>query len=100
MDIYYLKDHMFEEVCGAKEYIQQAMDLKDVNGTWSKMFFDMGKTEMDHASALYKMLDEHYKQINTKPELAGYMEPFKREIDESYMKKVGAVKYMIDMYLR
>lgn len=100
MDIYYLKDHMYEELDGAEDYICQALDLKDVNSEWSKYFYDMGKTEMDHASMLYKMLGQHYDTINTKPELEEYMRPFKTEIDKCYMKKVGGLKYMMDTYLR
>lgn len=100
MDIYYLKEHMCEEFDGAKDYLKQALNLKNTNADWSKNFYEMGKTELDHAMSLYKMIDQHYKELNIKPELIEYMQPFKDEIDEAYMQKSGATKVMMDTYLR
>lgn len=100
MDIYYLKDHMCEELDGSKEYLKQALNLKGVNNDWSKNFYDMGKAELDHAALLYKMLDQHYKEINLKPDLSNYMQPFKNEIDEKYVVKSGAARALMDMYTK
>lgn len=100
MDIYYLKDHMFEEFDGAKEYLKQAISLKNVNNEWSKMFYEMGKAELDHATMFYKMLDQHYRQISIKPDLASYMEPFKNDIDECYIEKAGRIKYLMETYTK
>lgn len=100
MDIYYLKDHMCEELDGAKEYLKQASNLKGVNNDWSKNFYDMGKMELEHAAMLYKMLDQHYRELDSKPELSGYMQPFKDEIDEKYMEKAGAARALMDVYSR
>ena len=65
MDIYYLKEHMFDELNGAKEYYKQALDFKGINQTWSKQFYDMANMEMAHAKTLYGMFMEHYKEISS-----------------------------------
>jgi rubrerythrin len=89
---------MFEELSGAKDYLRQAMSLKDTAPEWAKTFNEMASTEMDHSRTLYRMFNEHYKQINTNPDLSSYMEPFKQSVDEAYIEKVGMIKYMQDVY--
>ena len=100
MDIYYLKDHMFEEFDDAKEYMYHAENLKGVNNEWSKYFYDMAKAEVDHATNFYKMFDQHYKSLDTKPELSAYMEPFKLDMDKCYMEKMSKIRYMMETYSR
>ena len=100
MDIYYLKEHMCEEFEGAEDYLKQALNLREVNAEWSKNFYDMGKVELDHAMNLYKMLNQHYRELDADPSLSGYMRPFKDEIDDSYMEKSGAVRAMMETYTR
>ena len=55
----YLKDHIIEEISGAIEYMQKAVEHK---GTMcGETFMQMAKMETDHASALYKMFQKHEK---------------------------------------
>ena len=100
MDIYYLKDHMFEEVSGAKDYMRKAIYLKQKHPDRSKQFYDMANMELEHARALYKMFCEDYKQINSDPALEAYMEPFKKSADDCFMEKIGTVKYMQETYTK
>lgn len=98
MDIYYLKEHMIEELDGAKEYLTQACKLKETKPDWAKSFYEMGIAEIDHSRTLNKMFNEHFKSINTNPDLSEYMEPFRDRADEAYIKMTGEVRYMQDKY--
>lgn len=98
MDIYYLKEHMFDELNGAKEYYKQASCLKKNNPAWSKQFYDMANMEMAHAKNLYNMFVEHYNEINTDPTLEKYMRPFEESVTDAFMDKMGAVKSMQEKY--
>ena len=98
MDIYYLKEHMCEELDGAKDYLMQSAKLKSAKPEWSKTFYEMANTEVEHSKALYKMFNEHFKEINTNMDLAQYMDPFKESADMEYMEKMGTIKYMMETY--
>lgn len=98
MNIYYLKDHLYEELNGAQDYLKKAMHIKEKMPKWSKTFYDMAQTEMEHATNLYKMFCEYYDQINNDPKLEEYMVPFKDSIDEAFIERVGAFKYMQELY--
>ena len=89
---------MFDEINGAKDYMRQASNVKAKNQDWAKTFYDMANAEMDHARNLYRMFNEHYKQLNTDPVLEDYMKPFKESVDDAFMEKIGVVKYMQEMY--
>ena len=99
MDAYYFKDHIIEELDGAKEYIVRAQECKsDGCDSWAKMFVDMSAKELDHAANLFKMFNEYYKQFDSEPKLKEYMEPFRKELTEDYMRYSAEIKYMHEMY--
>ena len=98
MDIYYLKEHMFEEIHDARDYLKQAMKCKEKGSEWGKTFYDMAAAELEHSRNFYKMFSEHYKKINTNPDLEEYMEPFKDMAIAAYLKDAGEVRYMQDLY--
>ena len=98
MDIYYLKEHLCEELDGAKDYLKKAINLKMDKPDWARSFYDMSNAEFEHAKNIYRILNEYYREIDVKPELKDYMEPFKNSIDEHYMECVGMIKYMQESY--
>lgn len=89
---------MIEELDGAKEYFKEACKLKEERPDWAKSFYEMGNAELDHSRALNKMFNEHFKSLNTKPELVEYMEPFKDMADEVYIQKMGEIRYIQDKF--
>lgn len=94
MDIYYLKDHICEELDGSEEYLKKAIKLKDESLEWSKTFYDMSLMEAEHAKNLYRMFCDAYKKVNTDPTLEVYMEPFRDSVVDTYLERMGALKYM------
>lgn len=98
MDIYYLKDHICEELDGAHDYLMQAMHTKDEHPEWAKTLYDMSSMELEHARSLYKMFTDYFKQINTDPKLEAYMTPFRDDVERKFTERVGAIKYMQEMY--
>jgi hypothetical protein len=55
----YLKDHIIDEINGAIEYMQKAVENK--GAMCGETFMQMAKMETEHASALYKMFQKHEK---------------------------------------
>lgn len=98
MDAYYFKEHISEELEGAEHYIEMAMECKADGLSWSKTFAEMSKTELEHAANLFTMFTEYYRQFDDKPDLISYMEPFRNQIVDDYMKRSSEVKYMHEMY--
>lgn len=98
MDIYYLKDHICEELDGAQDYLMKALNIKEDHPEWAKSFYEMSNMELEHARSLYKMFMEYFKQINTDPTLESYMTPFRDNVMKKFTERVGAIKYMQEMY--
>lgn len=57
----YLKDHIMEEINGANEYMQKAVEHKGTS--CGEMFKTMAKMETEHANALYNMFRKQEKPI-------------------------------------
>lgn len=55
--IKYLRDHIKEEINGAKDYYTKAVELKAQHPEWAMKFFKMGEMEIEHASCLTKMFN-------------------------------------------
>ena len=89
---------MFEELHDAQEYLEKAMKLKNDGSNWYKYFYDMGNTEVEHAKRFYAMLNEHYQDLQTTPDLVAYMEPFKDSIDSWYLDEMTKIKILQDMF--
>ena len=66
MTISYFKDQIHEELEGAKEYIEKAIEAKVSNPTWSKTFASMADMEATHAANLMKMLECSIKEMKGK----------------------------------
>ena len=98
MDAYYFKEHIFEELDGAKEYIVRAQECKADGIEWARTFADMSAKELEHAASLFKMFNDYYKQFDDEPDLRRYMEPFRNELVEDYMRYSSQIKYMHEMF--
>ena len=57
----YLKDHILEEISGANEYMQKAVEHKGT--VCGEKFNAMAKMETEHANTLYAMFREQEKPI-------------------------------------
>ena len=101
MDFDYLKEHICEELDGAKEYASRAIELKPMAANWSKMLIEMAAAELNHANYLHKMLVEYYQKISaTYSEVPDYIEESYKETCRCYTSNAAEAKYMIDMYAK
>lgn len=99
MDFEYLKDHICEELEGAKDYAMRAIELKPMAATWAKMLIEMATAELNHAAYLHKMLVEYYQKIAaTYTEVPDYIETSYQETCRCYTSNAAEAKYIIDMY--
>jgi len=89
--IEYLKEHIIEELDGAEDYWEKALENKGNNH--SHIFQRMAEMELEHANALTKMLN----QIKDNPEdhSAAY-----KEILEAYTDKMGKVEAIKKLYYK
>ena len=100
MDLCYFKDHICEELDGAKDYIKQAMEIKAMNPTWTKTLTQMSAEELGHAANLYSMFMEYYNIIEKSygvENVPEYITEMKEEVSEMYTKKSAKVRYLHDM---
>lgn len=51
----YLKEHIKEEIAGAKDYLTKAIELKAKHPEWAAKFFKMAEMEIEHANCMTKM---------------------------------------------
>lgn len=58
MTLRYFKDQIHEELQGAREYIDKAIEVKPTHPKWSMCFSKMADMEADHAGNLMRMLEE------------------------------------------
>jgi hypothetical protein len=91
----YLRDHIKEEIGGAKEYFTKAVEMKAKNPEWAMKFYKMGETEIDHATCLTKMLDKT-KKPETMTDLE-YSEVQKSVINE-YVTSMGEIDSLKKLY--
>lgn len=95
----YFKRLLCDELHGAKEYVELALEFKATYPEWAKTFLAMSATELEHASNIYKMAETSYKETTT---------PYKEvpenlwntwdEMVKKYAKCSAKVKYMHEMY--
>ena len=100
MDAYYFKDHIKDELEGAKHYMTKAMECKADGLSWAKKFDEMAMAELQHAESLYNMFIDYYKQFDSQPELKEYMNPFREELTSDFMKCSAEIRYMHEMYTK
>ena len=64
-DVTYFKEHILEELDGAKGYIDKAIESKISHPAWTRQFVSMADMEVEHATTLMKMLESHIKNKTT-----------------------------------
>ena len=80
MTLKYFQEQIKEELDGAREYIDKAIEVKPKHRSWSVMFAKMADMEADHAENLMFMLEEC---IRTKD----YLEPVDIAMDPNVLYK-------------
>ena len=99
MDLEYFKEHIHDELCGAREYICNAIEIKPMNASWSKMLVEMSSAELMHAQNLYKMFQEYYKLLtDSYKETPNYIKELADDISEDYTTNYSQVKYIHELY--
>lgn len=63
MNLEWFKEQIAEELEGAKEYAEHALEIRAMKPEWQKMFLDMSTQELEHAAKLYSMFQEYYKTV-------------------------------------
>ena len=101
MNQVYLKEHLEEELEGAKEYIQRAIEIKAMDPSWGKMLYEMSVQELMHATNFFKMSQDYYSKVSSVyKEPPKYMEECMSEVAEMYTEEYALIKTMQDMYSR
>lgn len=99
MNMKFYKEHIKEELEGAKTYILWAIELKGSKPAWSKSFVEMSADELKHTEAVYKMFNEHYNSISSAYKtVPKYLEEEHMEIEEMYDRCSSEVKDLHEMY--
>lgn len=97
----YLKEHVKEELEGAKDYIMRAIEIKAMDPSWGKMLYKMSQEELEHATNFYNMSVDYYNKVSSAySEVPEYMEKCMNEITEEYMECSATIKKMQEMYTR
>ncbi len=101
MDLVYLRDHIKEELDGAKDYVKRAIEIKPMEAAWGKMMLDMSAQELNHAAFLYNMFNE-YCAIMAKSytEIPPYVQTMRDEVVEMYTECTAKIKSMHEMYAK
>lgn len=88
----YLKDHIMEELEGAKDYMSKAIELKERYPAWGQKFYKMAEMEVEHANCMNKIfisMDETDYPCH---------DSMYKEILESYTKYMTEISAMKQMY--
>lgn len=101
MDMRFYKEHIEEELEGAKQYIKWAIELKGSKPQWSKNFAEMSSAEVKHAEAIYGMYQEHYESIaGAYKTIPRYVEELHDCIEDMYGTCMEEILEMHNMYNR
>ena len=99
MTLEYLKCKICDEIEDAKDYAMQAIELKPMAPTWSKVLIEMASTELIHATNLHKMFSEYYQKITESyKEIPDYIEEMKEQVMHCCTSDMAQAKYIIEMY--
>lgn len=85
MTLLYLKQRIDDELEGAKQYILDAISLKESHPAWAKNFAEMSEIELGHAKKLLDMFNSYYAELFPSTEKGGapdYHENYDRMIME------------------
>lgn len=99
MDQEYFLDQLKDELCGAKDYIVKAIEIKAMDSNWGKMFYDMSVQELNHATNIFKMAQDYYVKVTSAyKEPPAHLQGLMKEISTVYTEQYAMVKYMQEVY--
>lgn len=88
----YLKEHILDELDGAKDYMMKAVEWKQRKPEWSKHFYRMSEMEAEHATTLTKM----FTSVNDEDELC--LSKMYKDIMDSYNTNMLEVANLKKLY--
>ena len=101
MDLDYFKEHIEEELAGAKDYIKRAIEIRAMESSWAKTLVEMSSNELQHANYLYKMFEEYYLIMQKEfKEIPKYVQDMRTCIAEMFAEETAKIKLMHEMYTR
>lgn len=101
MDLNYFKDHICEELDGARDYTVHAIEIKPMYASWGKNLIDMSAQELVHAGHLYNMFLEYCTKIGGGyVQMPEYVTKVKDEVTEKYTRCSAEVKMLHEMFSR
>lgn len=95
MDFLYYNNQIKDELDGACDYIQRAIDCKETNSDRASTFAKMSDMELDHASELLNMFKEDYSKEATSDSIYPQI---KQTLLNMYAEYYAKVKYMQELY--
>lgn len=88
----YLRDHIMEELEGAKDYMSKALELKEKYPAWAHKFYKMAEMETEHANCMNKI----FASMGNSDETCH--DSMYKEILEAYTKYMTDISTMKTMY--
>lgn len=99
MNICYLSNQLVDELDGAEDYIKRAFELKPNRPDVAMTFANMAKAELEHASDIYKMVEECTEGLNGSfSELPKYLENAINESNKVYKSRYTPIMEMVEMF--
>lgn len=95
MDFLYYNNQIKDELDGACDYIQRAIDCKETNSDRASTFAKMSEMELCHASELLNMFKEDYSKEATSDSIYPQI---KQTLLNMYAEYYAKVKYMQELY--
>ena len=99
MDLQYFECQIADELKGAKDYIQKAIEIKPMTAKWGKTFYEMSVQEMSHAENLYSMFNEYCSKVTGAfDEVPEYISDIQSSIVKMYTQEMTCIKIMQSIY--
>lgn len=95
MDFLYYNNQIKDELDGACDYIQRAIDCKGTNSDRASTFAKMSEMELNHASELLDMFKEDYSKEATSDSIYPQIN---QSLLNMYAESYAKVKYMQELY--
>lgn len=91
----YLKNHIREEIDGAIDYLEKAIELKKTHPDWAAKFMKMSDMEVEHANCMTKMFASEEKPKDIESSLFSAMQ---KEIIDIYANSMNKIEGMKTLY--
>lgn len=91
----YLKNHIREEIDGAIDYLEKAIELKKTHPAWATKFLKMSDMEVEHANCMTKMFASEERPKDVEPSVFSAMQ---KEIIDIYANSMNKIEGMKAMY--